>query len=71
MARGKYRRKRERQQRRQMRIADLPLSEKIIKLLTEAGIQTIENLDRYSDSDLSQLPNFKKDFLTEIQPYRQ
>ena len=70
MSRGKYKRKRLRQQRRAISIRNSGLSERIIRILEAHGIQTLYDLDLISDDVLSAMPRIGEKAMEEIHSTR-
>ena len=66
MARGKYKRKRERRLQQIMTINMLGLSARVLHLLEKNGILTIADLIRYSEADLISLPGIGPTAVEEI-----
>lgn len=66
MARGKYKLKRLRQQRRAVPIQSSGLSERVIRILEARGVKTLYDLDMISDDVLSAMPRIGKKAMEEI-----
>ena len=66
MAKGKYKLKRLRQQRRATLIQDSDLSERVIRILEAHGINTLYELDMISDDVLSAMPRIGEKAMEEI-----
>ena len=70
MAKGKYRRKRERLKRRQTLVQDSSISVRVITILQSAGIKNMAELDDCSEEDLRNIPGIGKAAIAEIQKER-
>ena len=70
MAKGKYRRKRERLKRRQILIQDSSISARFVTILQSAGINNMAELDSYSEENLRNIPGIGKAAIAEIQKER-
>ena len=66
MAKGKYKLKRLRQQRRATLIQNSGLSERVIRILEAHGINTLYDLDMISDDVLSAMPRIGEKAMEEI-----
>ena len=66
MARGKYKRKRLRQQRRAIPIQNSGLSERVIRILDAHGVQSMYDLDMISDDALSAMSRIGEKAMEEI-----
>lgn len=66
MARGKYKLKRLRQQRRAVPIQNSGLSERVIRILDAHGVQTLYDLDMISDEVLRAMPRIGERAMEEI-----
>lgn len=66
MARGKYKLKRLRQQRRAVPIQSSELSERVIRILEAHGVKTLYDLDMISDDVLSAMPRIGEKAIEEI-----
>ena len=66
MAKGKYKQKRLRQQRRATPIQDSGLSERVIRILEAHGINTLYDLDVIFDDVLSAMPRIGEKAMEEI-----
>lgn len=66
MARGKYKLKRLRQQRRDTSIQNSGLSERVIHILEAYGVNTLYDLDIISDDVLSAMPRIGERAMEEI-----
>ncbi len=66
MARGKYKLKRLRQQRRATPIQNSGLSERVIRILDANGVKTLYDLDMISDDVLSSMPRIGEKAMEEI-----
>ena len=66
MARGKYKLKRLRQQRRATPIQNSGLSERVIRILEAHGVNTLYDLDIISDDVLSTMPRIGEKAIKEI-----
>lgn len=66
MAKGKYKRKRIRQQRRLCSIQDSGLSTRVIHILVDSGIVTLADLDARSKEELMLIPGIGEKAMAEI-----
>lgn len=66
MARGKYKRKRLRQQRRATPMQNSGLSERVIHILDAHGVHSMYDLDMISDDVLSAMPRIGVKAMEEI-----
>ena len=66
MARGKYRRKRERKMQQSITVHMLGLSVRVANLLEKNEIMTLADLNRYSETDLLALPGLGSSAVEEI-----
>ena len=71
MARGKYKRKRERQAQRQVPIGNLGFSTRLQNLLESNGILNLADLMRKTDAELLTIKGIGSVALTEINEKRQ
>lgn len=66
MARGKYKLKRLRQQRRTTPIQNAGLSERVIRILEAHGVSSLYDLDMISDDVLNAMPRIGETAMEEI-----
>ena len=66
MSKGKYKRKRIRRQRRETLIRDVDLPKRVITILEEAKICTLEDLDNATDEAIMGIPGIGKKAMEEI-----
>lgn len=66
MAKGKYKRRRLRQQRRSTPIRDSTLSERVVRILEAYGINTLYDLDMTTDETFHAMPRVGEKAMTEI-----
>ncbi len=66
MSKGKYKRRRLRQQMRQIPISDSGLSERVINSLLKSGLHTMEDLYFKTDEELKTISGVGKKALEEI-----
>lgn len=66
MARGKYKRKRLRQQRRATPIQNSGLSERVVRILEAHGVHSLYDLDMISDDALNAMPRIGEKAMEEI-----
>ena len=70
MAKGKYKRKRMRKERRQALIADLGISTRVVHLLENAGIRTMYELDLYPIEKFEEISGIGEASMKEIKEHR-
>ena len=70
MAKGKYKRKRMRKERRQTLIADSGISTRVVHLLENAGIRTMYELDLYPIEKLEEISGIGEASMKEITEHR-
>ena len=70
MAKGKYKRKRIRRERRQKLIADSGISTRVVHLLEDAGIRTMYELDLYPIEKLEEISGIGEASMKEISEHR-
>lgn len=70
MAKGKYKRKRLRQQRRICSIYDSGLSTRVIHILVDCGISTLADLDVRTEEELMRIPGIGEKSMEEIRAIR-
>lgn len=70
MAKGKYRRKRIRRQRQQMKIRDSGMSTRVVHCLERAGITTLREMDLYPMDEFTSIDGIGNAAIREIQEYR-
>ena len=66
MAKGKYKRKRLRQQRQRSYLKDSGLSTRVVHILNDAGINTLADLDSQTGEVLSAIPGIGEKAMQEI-----
>lgn len=66
MSKGKYKRKRIRRQRRETLIRDVDLPKRVITILEEAKICTLEDLDNATDEAIMGITGIGKKAMEEI-----
>ena len=66
MAKGKYKRRRLRQQRKETPIHAAGLSERVSRILTAHGISTLYDLDMVSDDTLKSMPRIGEKAIAEV-----
>jgi len=70
MAKGKYKRKRMRKERRQTLIADSGISTRVVHLLENAGIKTMYELDLYPIEKFEEISGIGEASMKEITEHR-
>lgn len=70
MAKGKYKRKRMRKERRETLISNVDISTRVVHLLQDAGIMTLSDLDACTIEKLSAIPGIGEAAIKEISRYR-
>lgn len=70
MAKGKYKWKRMRKERRETLISNAGISTRVVHLLQEAGIMTLSDLDSCSIDKLTAIPGIGEAAIKEINRYR-
>ena len=70
MAKGKYKRKRMRKERRQTLIADSGISTRVVHLLENAGIKTMYELDLYPIEKFEEISGIGEVSMKEITEHR-
>lgn len=70
MAKGKYKRKRMRKERRQTLIADSGISTRVVHLLENAGIKTMYELDLYPIEKFEEISRIGEASMKEIKEHR-
>lgn len=70
MAKGKYKRKRMRKERRQTLIADSGMSTRVVHLLENAGIKTMYELDLYPIEKFEEISGIGEASMKEITEHR-
>ena len=70
MAKGKYKRKRIRKERRETLVCNAGISTRVVHLLQDEGIVTLSDLDAYSLDKLSAIPGIGEASLKELSNYR-
>ena len=70
MAKGKYKRKRMRKERRQTLIADSGISTRVVHLLENAGIRTMYELDLYPIEKFEEISGIGEVSMKEIVEHR-
>ena len=70
MAKGKYKRKRMRKERRETLISNAGISTRVAHLLQDAGIITLSDLDTCSIEKLTAIPGIGEAAIKEICRYR-
>ena len=70
MAKGKYKRKRMRKERRETLISNVGISTRVVHLLQDAGIVTLSDLDACSIEKLTAISGIGEAAIKEISRYR-
>ncbi len=70
MAKGKYKRKRMRKERRETLISNAGISTRVVHILLEAGIMTLSDLDACTIDNLAAIPGIGEAAIKEISRYR-
>lgn len=70
MAKGKYKRKRMRMERRETLICNVGISTRVVHLLQDAGIMTLSDLDACTIDKLTAIPGIGEAAIKEISKYR-
>lgn len=70
LARGKYRRKRLRKQRRKLLLCETSMSVRVVHILEKEGIKTLTDLDLCSHERLASIAGIGEAAMQEIMEYR-
>lgn len=70
MAKGKYKRKRMRKERRETLLSNVGISTRVVHLLQEAGIVTLSDLDACTIDQLTAISGIGEAAIKEISRYR-